>query len=140
MSELPSEMYQVHAILERYVAIHDKLFKASWRKAIPIPGLFKAIDYGQHLIELNSLVLALEQLADSTSSRAGIPVVYQQYITALLKAIQFLRDMCRRLYDKSQGDLQSYSMGQYKSDVTAYDGLVGKYRELGLALNQYLRK
>ncbi len=140
MSELPSEMYQVHAILERYIAIHDKIFKFSFRKAIPIPGLFKAIDYGEHLRELDSLAAKLDHIADSTNNRGGIPTVYQQYVTILLQTIQFLRDMCRRLYVKSQGELQNYSMAQYKSDVTAYEGLVRKYRELGLSLNQYLRK
>lgn len=140
MSELPSEMYQVHAILKRYVAIHDKIFKFSLRKAIPIPGFFKPIDYGQHFRELDSLVSALEQLAICTSNRAGVPSVFHQYVTALLKTMQFLRDMCRRLYDKSQGDLQSYTMGQYKSDVTTYEGLMEKYRSLGSTLNEYIRK
>ncbi|MEK6692627.1 MAG: hypothetical protein AABY44_04285 [Nitrospirota bacterium] len=139
MSELPNEMYQVHSILERYVVIHDKIFKFSLRKAIPIPGLFKPIDYGQHFRELDSLISALEQLAISTSNKAGIPNVFQQYVTALLKTMQFLRDMCRRLYDKSQGDLQSYKMGQYKSDVTRYEGLVEKYRSLGSTLNESIR-
>ena len=140
MSELPSEMYQVHAILERYVAIHDKIFRFSLRKAIPIPGLFKPIDYGQHFKELDSLVSALEQLAISTSNRAGVPIVFHQYVTALLRTMQFLRDMSRRLYDKTQGDLQSYTMGQYKSDVTAYERLVEEYGELGSTLNEYIRK
>ncbi len=140
MTELPDEIYEVHGILERYIAIHDKIFKFSWRKAIPIPGLFKFIDYGQHLRELDSLASALEQLAISKGNRAGVPEVFQQYVTALLKTIQFLRDMCRRLYDKSQDDLQNYTMGQYKSDVTTYEGLVEKYRSLGSTLNEYIRK
>jgi len=139
MSDLPSEMYQVHAILERYVAIHDKIFKFSLRKAIPIPGIFKPIDYGQHFREIDSLVSILEQLAISASNRAGVPSVFQQYLTALLETMQFLRDMCRRLYDKSQGDLQSYTMRQYQSDVTTYEGLVEKYRSLGSTLNEYIR-
>ena len=140
MAEIPSEMYQVHAILESYLAIHEKIFKFSLRKAIPVPGLFKPIDYGQHFRELDSLVSALEQLAISTSNIAGVPSVFQQYVTALLKTMQFLRDMSKRLYDMSQGDLQSYTMGQYKSDVTTYEGLVEKYRSLGLTLNEYIRK
>jgi len=140
MSELPSEIYQVHAMLDKYIAIHDKIFKFSLRKAVPIPGLFKPIDYGQHFRELDSLVSALEQLVISTSNKAGVSSVFQQYVTALLKTMQFLRDMCRRLYDKSQGELQSYTMGQYKSDVTTYEGLVEKYRFLGSTLNEYIRK
>jgi len=140
MSELPSEIYQVHEILDRYIAIHDKIFKFSLRKAIPIPGIFKSIDYGQHFKELGSLVSALEQVADATSNGAGVPSVFQQYVTALLKTMQFLRDMCKQLHDKSQGDLQSYSMQQYKSDVAIYERLVEEYRSLGSALNDYIRK
>lgn len=140
MSELPSEMYQVHAMLERYVAIHDQIFKFSFRKTLPIPGLFKPIDYGQHFSKLDFLVSELEQLAISTRNRAEVPSVFQQYVNALLKAMQFLRDMCRRLYDKSQGNLQSYTMDQYKSDVASYEGLVEKYRLLGSTLNEYIRK
>jgi hypothetical protein len=110
------------------------------RKAIPIPGLFKPIDYGQYFRELDSLSSELGKLAISASSKAGIPSVFEQYVTALLNTIQFLRDMCRRLYDKSQGDLQSYTIGQYESDVTTYEGLVEKYRPLGSALNESIRK
>ncbi|HBR16579.1 MAG TPA: hypothetical protein DD725_03070, partial [Deltaproteobacteria bacterium] len=55
------------------------------------------------------------------------------------RAMRFLRDMCKRLYDKSQGDLQSYTMDQYKSDVAIYERLVDKYSSLGSALNQYIR-
>ncbi len=140
MSQLPNAMYQVHAVLQRYVAVHDKIFKFSFRKAIPIPGLFKAIDYGEHLRELDTLASELEGLANSTENWSEIPAVYQQYVASLLRTIQFLRDMCRRLFVKSQGELDNYSMAQYKSDMSVYEGLVSKYRELGLALNQYLRK
>ena len=46
MSGIPNEIYQVYSILNRYIVIHDAIFKFSLRKAIPIPGVFKAIDYG----------------------------------------------------------------------------------------------
>jgi hypothetical protein len=140
MSELSSEIYQVHEIFNRYISIHDKIFKFSLRKAIPIPGIFKTIDYGQHFRDLGSLVSALEQIADPASSRAGVPSFFQQYVAALLKTMLFLRDMCKQLHDKSQGDLQSYSMQQYKSDVATYERLVEKHRSLGIALNDYIRK
>jgi len=140
MAELPGEMYQVQTILDRYIAIHDNIFKFSLRKAIPIPGVFKAIDFGQHFRELDSLTSELEHLAISTNNRARVPSAFQEYVAALLKTIQFLRDMCKRLYDKSEGDLQSYKMNQYKADVAMYEGLVDKYRLLGSALNEYIRK
>jgi len=140
MSKLSSEMYQMHEILDGYIAIHDKIFKFSLRKAIPIPGLFKPIDYGQHFRELGSLVSALEQVVNSVSNGAEVPSVFQQYAMSLMKTMQFLRDMCKQLHDKSQGDLQSYTMLQYKSDVVMYERLVEEYRSLGSALNAYIRK
>jgi hypothetical protein len=140
MAELPSEMYQVHTILQRFVSIHDKIFKFSLRKAIPVPGIFKSINYVQHFRNLDSLASALEELAISTSDRADIPEVFQQYVAALLTTIKSLRDICGRLYEKSEGDLQSYSKEQYKADVAKYEGLVDKYRQMGSALNEYIRK
>ena len=140
MSELPSEIYKVHEILNRYIAVHDKIFKFSLRKVVPIPGLFKSIDYGQHFGELGSLVSALERVVNSTSNRADVPGVFQRYASALIKAMQSLRDMCKQLHDKSQGDLQSYTAHQYKSDVAIYDKLVEEYRSLGSTLNEYIRR
>ncbi|MHA2370806.1 MAG: hypothetical protein ACXADX_18485 [Candidatus Hodarchaeales archaeon] len=139
MSKLPSEMYQVHEILDRYLIIHDKIFKFSLSKTILFSGLFKRIDYGQHLRELGSLVYALEQVANSSSKSAGVPNVFRQYVMALLKTMQFLRDICKKLYDKSQGHFQSYTTHQYKSDVAMYRRLVEEYRSLELALNKYIR-
>jgi hypothetical protein len=133
-------MDQVHLILERYIAIHEKIFKFSLRKAIPIPGLFKPIDYGQHFVELNSLVSALEEVADSANNGTQATSASQQYVTALLNIMKVLRDMCKRLYDKSQGNLKNYSIDQYESDVTTYHGLLAKYRSLGLKFNEYNRK
>lgn len=59
MTTLPQEMLHAYAILERYKTIHDQIFKFSWRKVIPISGLFKPIDYGLHLSDLTFLNLLL---------------------------------------------------------------------------------
>ena len=139
MPEPPYEFYQVHEVLDRYIAIHDDIFKPSWRKAIPIPGIFKAIDYGQHFRDLSSLISALEQIADSENSSAEPLRVFTEYVSALLKTMQFLREMCRKLHEKSEGDLRSYKMQQYKWDADTYKMLVQEYLSLGMALNLYLR-
>jgi hypothetical protein len=79
-------------------------------------------------------------LTDKKRSTLTLKVVHLSGAGHLLQTMQFLRDMCRRLYDKSQGDLQSYTISQYKSDVTTYEGLTEKYRSLGSTLNEYIRK
>lgn len=139
MFELPNEIYQTHEILEKYIVIHDKIFKFSWRKAIPIPGLFKPINYGQHADDLDFLASALEEIISKVEKKADVPDMFVQYITALFNTIKFLSHMCNRLYYKSQGDLQSYTLDQYNSDMAIYERLVDNYRSLGTELNQYTR-
>lgn len=136
MIRLPNEIYEVHRILERYIVIHDAIFKFSWREIIPIPGLFKPIKFGQHVADLNSLISSLDKLS-TCLLKVGVPEIFNQYILALLDTVRFLRDMCKRLYDKSQGD-QSYTKDQYKSDMAIYERFVNKYRSLGSAMNQYI--
>lgn len=137
---LPEELIQAHAILGEYVAIHDAIFKFSWRKALPIPGLFKAIDFGAHFRGLSRLTSELAAISSALKAESGSPEVFHQYTTALLEAVQALREICGRLYEKSQGELSKYSMAEYNADVKKYEGLVRKYRALGVALNRHIRR
>ena len=139
MADVPDEMTRVHTILEEYVTIHDAIFKFSWRKAIPIPGLFKAIDYGRHFNELSRLGAELEALSSALNAKPEVPEVFSRYTEALLQTIQLLRQMCGQLHEKSQGEFETYSMSEYNSDVKRYEGLVSKYHALGTALNKYMR-
>ena len=68
MPDLPEELTRTNAILDEYVAIHDAIFKFSWRKALPIPGLFKATDFGAHVRDLDRLA---SKLADISAARAA---------------------------------------------------------------------
>ena len=62
-----------------------------------------------------------------------------QYTAAVLDAIQALQEICRRFYEKSQGDLRKYPMSEYNADLKSYEDLVKTCQELGIALNQRFR-
>ena len=62
-----------------------------------------------------------------------------QYMAALLEAIQALQEICRRFYEKSQGDLSKYPMAEYNANLKTYEGLMNKCQERGVALNQRIR-
>ena len=62
-----------------------------------------------------------------------------QYTAALLETIQALREICRRFYEKSQGNFNKYPMAEYNANLKTYEGLVNKCQELGVALNQHIR-
>ena len=139
MADLPKELIQANAILGEYVAIHDAIFKFSWRKALPIPGFFKATDFGVHFRELDRLASQLAAIASALKAESGSLDGSHQYMAALLEAIQALREICGRFYEKSQGDLSKYRMAEYNANLKTYEGLMNKCQELGVALNQHLR-
>jgi len=139
MPDLPEELIQANAILREYVAIHDAIFKISWLKALPIPGLFKATDFGAHFRNLDRLASKLAAISSTLKAESGSLEGSHQYTAALLETIHALREICRRFDEKSQGNLSKYPMAEYNADLKTYEGLVNKCQELGVALNQNLR-
>jgi hypothetical protein len=139
MPDLPEKLIRVNSILGEYAAIHDAIFKFSWRRTVPIPGIFKATDFGAHYKDLNRLGSKLAGTLSALQEESGLLEGSHQYATALLEAIQALRDMCKRLHEKSQGDIGRYPMAEYNADLKTYEGLMNRCQELGVALNQRLR-
>jgi hypothetical protein len=139
MPDLPEKLIRVNRLLGEYVAIHDAIFKFSWRRTVPIPGIFKATDFGAHFKDLNRLASKLAATLSVLEEESGPLEGSHQYATALLEAIQALRKMCKRLHEKSQGDIGTYPMAEYNADLKTYEGLMNRCQELGIALNQRLR-
>jgi hypothetical protein len=140
MPDLPDELIRINAILQEYVAIHDAIFKFAWRKAIPIPGLFKPTDFGAHFKDLSKLASKLIAISSALKAESGALEGTQQYAAALLEAVQALRDICGRFYEKSQGHLNKYPMAEYNADLKVYEGLLNRCQEFGIALNRQLHK
>ena len=139
MPDLPKELIRANAILHKYVAIHDAIFKFSWRKALPIPGLFKPTDFGAHFKSLGRLASELAAISSALKADSGSLEGSHQYAAALLEAVQALREICGRFYEKSQGDLSKYPMAEYNANLKTYEGLMNKCQELGVALKRHIR-
>jgi hypothetical protein len=140
MPDLPDELIRINAILHEYVAIHDAIFKFAWRKAIPIPGLFKPTDFGAHFKDLSRLVSKLTTISSGLKGDSGALEGVPQYAAALLEAVQALRGICGRFYEKSQGHLGKYPMAEYNADLKIYESLLNKCQEFGIALNRQMHK
>lgn len=140
MPDLPDELIRINAILHEYVAIHDAIFKFAWRKAIPIPGLFKPTDFGAHFKDLTRLASKLSAISSALNEDTGALEGSHQYAAALLEAVQALREICRRFYEKSQGHLSKYPMAEYNADLKVYEGLLNKCQEFGIALNRKMHE
>ena len=136
MTQVPPAALEIHAILERYVAIHETIFKFSWRKMLPIPGLFVPIDYGQHEKELAGLLRSLLHILEpSEGTRLSINLL--EYGVALSNAIGSLLSICHNLYQKSQGS-DRYDHVAYRAELAIYHAWVERYRALGTRLNREL--
>ena len=136
MPDLPEELIRANAILREYVAIHDAIFKFSWRKTLPIPGIFKATDFGAHFRDLGRLASELTALSSALKAESRSLEGSHQYTAAVLEAVQALREICGRFYEKSQGDLSKYPMAEYNANLKTYEGLMNKCQALGVALNR----
>ena len=86
-------MIRANAIHREYVAIHGTIFKFSWRKTFPIPGLFKATDFQALFRDLGRLASELAALSSALKVESGSSVG-SHHMAALLEAVQALRESC----------------------------------------------
>lgn len=141
--ELRHLAFRTNNILDRYVSIHDACFKFSLRKVIPLPGIFKPIDYRRHREALNSLHSELEQVRrDATglaqTSRHVFLLVLDEYTQALDSAIITLAAMCQGMHGRSEGD-NRYTAAQYQADWKACGDAVDRYTQVGGRLNEVFK-
>ncbi len=141
--------WNVNDLLSQYVAIHDDVFKTSIRHAIPIPGIFKPIDFGAHLGKIENIIPQLVNCDNKIKSFAenlnGQEREYidllSKYSDALIETVNHLRIVVGALYDKSQGFVNSnYDWKNYKSDLAKYEQSVQDYMAIGGRLNELFEK
>ncbi|GIW69314.1 MAG: hypothetical protein KatS3mg101_0061 [Patescibacteria group bacterium] len=141
--------WNVNDLLSQYVAIHDDIFKTSIRHAIPIPGIFKAIDFGAHLGKVENIIPELENCGSKIKSLAesvnGQEREYldllARYVGALIETVSRLKVVVGALYAKSQSFVNSkYDWKNYKSDLASYEQSVQDYMAIGGRLNELFEK
>ena len=141
--------WNVNDLLSQYVAIHDDIFKTSIRHAIPIPGIFKAIDFGAHLGKVENIIPELENCDSkiklvvenlSGQEREYLDLL-SQYVGALIETVNRLKIVVSALYAKSQSFVNSnYDWKNYKSDLAKYEQSVQDYLVIGGRLNELFEK
>jgi hypothetical protein len=139
MNDAMRNAMEVHEILSRYIKIHNDIFKSSLRRIIPIPGIFQPIDYKKHRDNLFELMQELEAIMSKISGNGEFSCALQEFTQALLETISTLREICEKLFEKSQGELKAYPKKQYDSDLKKYHSCEQKHILLGARLNQFIR-
>lgn len=145
MIDSRSLAFQVNEILSKYIFIHDEIFKFSIRKIIPIPGIFKKIDYLTHCNNLDVISKKLDAIEkEITNTQKNIAdktdqlflVALDNYASSLNKTIKKLYSISYSLYKKSEGE--DYSASKYNNDMNIYNQYVEQYRIIGSKLNSLL--
>ena len=141
--------WYVNDLLSQYVAIHDDVFKTSIRHAIPIPGIFKAIDFGAHLAKVENIIPELENcdnkiksFAENVSEQEREYLdLLSKYVGALIETVSRLKVVVGGLYAKSQSFANSnYDWKNYKNDLAKYEQSVQDYTAIGGHLNELFKK
>jgi hypothetical protein len=141
--------WEVKDLLSQYVVIHDGIFKTSIRHIIPIPGIFKAIDFGAYFAKAENIILELENCDNKIKSlpdnfegqeREYLDLL-SRYTSALIETVIRLKIVLGALYAKSQSFANSsYNWSNYKNDLANYDKSVEGYLAIGGCLNELFQK
>lgn len=132
---------KVNDLIREYVSIEDELFKPSLRKVLPIPGIFRPVEYSVHQERLEEMLLELESAKkdirslkpDSDSTEGEFLITLRAYINAFKVALSELFRICGRL--QSKREREGYSREEYKKDAIELRKMEMEYFEIGKKLN-----
>ncbi|MDO8885653.1 hypothetical protein [Candidatus Oleimmundimicrobium sp.] len=147
MSDLKNELrliaVEVNELLSRYIEIHNAVFKFSWRKIIPLPFVFKSINFNdlhsrakQILSELEACNQQINSLIeDTTQKESRFAHFLSEYCGALIKTVSLLKEILHQLHLKSENS-SKYNLSKYNKQCDLYNEAVNKYSSMGGRLNE----
>lgn len=129
---------EMHQILQSYVQTHDEVFGFSLRKVIPLPFIFKKMDfqslYEQCRFREREIKEVVDQLPATSSEAPELLESLKVFSQALFATVEKLEQICGKLWDKAEKK-KVYSPDEYNRDVAEYNHLVASYQEAGHHLN-----
>jgi len=142
-NELNEMALTVNHLLSEYIIIHDEIFKFSWRKIIPLPFIFKAIDFRSLHEKADKILNNLEQcnvdiskiLNEIQNSESRFAHFLSEYCLALTNTVSLLKEMLHQLDLKSENS-GDYSLSKHNKLLKEYDEAVQKYYSMGNRLNE----
>jgi len=140
---LHTTVNEVRNILKQYAAIHDDVFGFSLKKAIPLPFLFKAIDFEQSSIKSGEFVLEMEKLKErlhelkSEAPQSEFADILLEFCTSIIEAISLLKEITQQL-DLKDKKMAGYTLEQHKQLVDSYSESAEQYRSIATKLAEYL--
>ncbi len=133
-------------MLKAYVDVHNYIFKRSIRRIMPIPLVYRSIDFDTCLSALQNVSRGLD-ICSSTNRQLrnscnGDLAEYldslHNYVAALQTTVALLQKVVRGLMSKIPSR-SNYSWHMYRADIREYKRSIDAYYFLGGSLNKELR-
>ena len=142
-NELKSIAVEVNDLLDKYITIHDAVFKFSWRKIIPLPFIFKAIDFNSLHIQAKQILSELEAcnqridtlIENTTQKERRFARCLSEYCMALIETVSLLKEILYQLYLKGESS-NKYSLSEYNKQCALYKDAISNYTSMGNQLNE----
>jgi phage-related minor tail protein len=146
-NELNEIFLKINNLLNEYIVIHDEVFKFSWRKIIPLPFIFKAINFHNLQQKAEEILNELEQcnndlnkiLSKVSDKESRCAHFLSEYCLALTNTVSLLNNMLHQLYLKSENS-GDYNLSKHNSLSKEYDEAVQKYYGMGNRLNELYKE
>ncbi len=137
--------YKINDLLSEYITVHNNVLakKILLREIIPIPFIFKPIDFSFYVSKLDKVIEELAEILNELKAYCkanelenhNFYITASRYVNLLLKSIISLRNIQNKLYDKSQGNAL-YSYKEYKKELDLYKLDTMNYCEFGTDFNK----
>ena len=134
---------EINVLLNRYIEIHNDVFKFSLRKIIPLPFVFKTIDFNELHNKAKQILAELE--VSNKRINSLIKYVHQkeslfahflaEYCAALIETVSLLKRILYQLYLKSENS-NEYNLSEHNKMLKSYEETVNKYSAIGTRLNK----
>jgi hypothetical protein len=139
---------EVNSLLDEYIKIHNEVFKFSLRKIIPIPFIFKALNFEKLHDRTKKVLTALEnankQIRELLNESQGdeeqkFSQLLSEYCCALITTVAILEKMLFQLNLKSKNS-GDYNLSEHNRLFNSYREATDKYYDIGIKLNESYSK
>lgn len=142
-NELKAIAIGINDLLKGYVEIHNAVFRFSWRRMIPLPFIFEAIDFddlrsrAKHILsELETCNQRIDSLIGETAQKESrFAHFLSEYCMALIETVCLLKKILYQLCLRSENS-NEYRLSEYNSQCNLYKEAVNKYTTMGGRLNE----
>jgi len=145
-NELTLIAMEIHELLNKYIIIHDAVFKFSLREIIPLPFIFNPIDFYSLHDESKNIISELETCNNQIDNLKKEIVeddrqfinILSEYCVALIETVSLLNKIIFRLYLKGERS-NRYSWWEYNKHCNLYKNSVKKYKIIGHKINEFFK-